>query len=249
MAAQPPKRRTTPTPKLWPLTHSKEPGAPCSVSPLLPPPATQPQAARWAEGCLTRRCLMQPSAAVRCSARLGRPSQPDHCTSFLQADEEKITTEGRSATITCLYERKYMYYTKYCCWGSSRTSCDILGDTENVKLNYKGRLLLSDNRRGVFKVTMRQLAGDDSGTYWCGIDKPYADIMIKVKLMVNKGKSQMMILVSNFIFLQNYLYAFYSSFGFRNWNCNPWSSLRWVVPIILLASLIVICWNTVHDNW
>lgn len=113
----------------------------------------------------------------------------DRSTTFLQADEEKITIEGTSTTVTCLYDTTYRFDKKFWCRGNSRISCDILGDTENVKWNYKGKLLLSDNRRGVFKVAMQQLAEDDSGTYWCGIDRPYADIMIQVKLVVKKGKA------------------------------------------------------------
>nr|XP_056700825.1 CMRF35-like molecule 5 [Euleptes europaea] len=110
----------------------------------------------------------------------------DCSTSFLQADKEKITMEGTSIAVTCLYDAKYRWYKKYWCQGSSRTYCDILGDTDNVKGNYKGRLLLRDNKRGVFTVIMQQLAEADSGTYWCGIDRPYADIMIQVKLVVKK---------------------------------------------------------------
>uniref|UniRef100_A0A674K7Z7 Uncharacterized protein n=1 Tax=Terrapene triunguis TaxID=2587831 RepID=A0A674K7Z7_9SAUR len=46
---------------------------------------------------------------------------------------------------------------KYWCHGRSRSSCDVLGDTENfVKSEYKGRLLLLDNKRGDFLVTMHQ---------------------------------------------------------------------------------------------
>ncbi|XP_039392227.1 uncharacterized protein LOC120404206 isoform X2 [Mauremys reevesii] len=72
--------------------------------------------------------------------------------------------EGMSTTITCSYDRrKYMFNRKYWCHGGSRSSCDVLGDTENfVKSEYKGRLLLLDNRRGYFLVTMHQLVEEDS---------------------------------------------------------------------------------------
>uniref|UniRef100_A0A670KGW6 Ig-like domain-containing protein n=1 Tax=Podarcis muralis TaxID=64176 RepID=A0A670KGW6_PODMU len=115
---------------------------------------------------------------------------PTDCfTAFIQKNTEEIATEGRSTTITCFYDMEYRFDNKYWCRGSSRTSCDILGETNKfVKWNYKSRLTLLDNRKGVFWVTMHQLTEDDSGTYWCGIERPFADIMTSVKLKVNKGK-------------------------------------------------------------
>ncbi|XP_033009866.1 CMRF35-like molecule 8 [Lacerta agilis] len=108
----------------------------------------------------------------------------DCFTAFIQ-----IATEGTSTTITCVYDMEYRFDNKYWCRGSSRTSCDILGETKKfVKWNYKSRLTLLDNRKGVFWVTLHQLTEDDSGTYWCGIDRPFADIMTSVKLKVNKGR-------------------------------------------------------------
>ncbi|XP_044869150.1 triggering receptor expressed on myeloid cells 2-like [Mauremys mutica] len=96
--------------------------------------------------------------------------------------------EGTSITITCSYDRRTnMFNRKYWCRGGSRSSCDVLGDTENfVKSEYKERLSLLDNRRGYFLVTMHQLVEEDSGMYWCGIQRPYADIMTAVKLTVTE---------------------------------------------------------------
>ncbi|XP_034626520.1 polymeric immunoglobulin receptor-like [Trachemys scripta elegans] len=110
------------------------------------------------------------------------------CAPALSSDGEKTAMEGTSTTITCSYDRgRYTFSRKYWCHGRSRSSCDILGDTENfVKSEYKGRLLLLDNKRGDFLVTMHQLVEEDSGMYWCGIQKPYADIMTAVKLTVTE---------------------------------------------------------------
>uniref|UniRef100_A0A8C3HPJ3 Ig-like domain-containing protein n=1 Tax=Chrysemys picta bellii TaxID=8478 RepID=A0A8C3HPJ3_CHRPI len=112
------------------------------------------------------------------------------CAPALSSDGEKTAMEGTSTTITCSYDRgRYKFSRKYWCHGRSRSSCDILGDTDNfVKSEYNGRLLLLDNKRGDFLVTMHQLVEEDSGMYWCGIQKPYADIMTAVKLTVTEGK-------------------------------------------------------------
>ncbi|XP_025038258.2 uncharacterized protein LOC102454290 isoform X1 [Pelodiscus sinensis] len=115
-------------------------------------------------------------------------SLTDWCVLSLWSDGDKTAMEGTSTTVTCSYDRgRYVYYKKYWCHGASRSSCDILGDTENfVKSGYKGRLLLLDNKRGDFFVTMNQLVEEDSGMYWCGIQRPYADIMTAVKLTVTE---------------------------------------------------------------
>ncbi|XP_019369830.1 PREDICTED: CMRF35-like molecule 5 [Gavialis gangeticus] len=99
-----------------------------------------------------------------------------------------MAIEGKSTTINCYYNSKrYLFSNKYWCRGASRSSCDVLGDTHKVvKSEYKGRLSLVDDRRGTVQVTMHQLAEDDSGTYWCGIEKPYADIMTAVELTVTE---------------------------------------------------------------
>uniref|UniRef100_A0A8C3RU03 Ig-like domain-containing protein n=1 Tax=Chelydra serpentina TaxID=8475 RepID=A0A8C3RU03_CHESE len=121
------------------------------------------------------------------------------CAPSLWSDREKTAMEGTSTTITCSYDRqRYIFNRKYWCHGGSRSSCDILGDTENfVKSEYKRRLLLLDNKRGDFLVTMHQLVEDDSGIYWCGIQRPYADIMTAVKLTVTEGKDSLYIVMSH----------------------------------------------------
>uniref|UniRef100_A0A7M4FE59 Immunoglobulin V-set domain-containing protein n=1 Tax=Crocodylus porosus TaxID=8502 RepID=A0A7M4FE59_CROPO len=77
-----------------------------------------------------------------------------------------------SSCCACLGAQRYLFSNKYWCRGASRSSCDVLGDTHRVvKSKYKGRLSLVDDRSGTVQVTMHQLAEDDSGTYWCGIEK------------------------------------------------------------------------------
>lgn len=44
-----------------------------------------------------------------------------------------------------------------------------------------------DARRGGLFVKVKDLQFDDSGVYWVGIDKIYADIMTSVKLVVTEG--------------------------------------------------------------
>uniref|UniRef100_A0A8D2L915 Ig-like domain-containing protein n=1 Tax=Varanus komodoensis TaxID=61221 RepID=A0A8D2L915_VARKO len=113
---------------------------------------------------------------------------PDGFTAFLRSEKEESAIEGKSTTVRCTYDiNRYRFSKKYWCRGSSRTSCDVLGDTEKfVKWNYKNKLSLWDFRRGIFVVTMKQLTTDDSGTYWCGIDRPF-DKMEKGNLYTTFG--------------------------------------------------------------
>nr|XP_028591601.1 CMRF35-like molecule 8 [Podarcis muralis] len=192
----------------------------------------------------------------------------DCFTAFIQKNTEEIATEGRSTTITCFYDMEYRFDNKYWCRGSSRTSCDILGETKKfVKWNYENRLTLLDNRKGVFWVTMHQLTEDDSGTYWCGIERPFADIMTSVKLKVNKAPttrchvqtsppstpSSTAEVTTAFPDISDFnLNASLSSNATchhrvteRNWNYSPWGILRWVFMVLLVASFIVIHWNII----
>ncbi|XP_033899211.1 CMRF35-like molecule 8 isoform X1 [Acipenser ruthenus] len=105
----------------------------------------------------------------------------------LWADQtQEIGTVGGSLTIVCRYDRgKYVFFKKYWCHGESRNWCDTLIDTDgSVKTNYNGRISIWDNRRGLLSIEMKQLSLEDTGTYWCGIDKPYADIMCAIHVKI-----------------------------------------------------------------
>ncbi|XP_034978100.2 CMRF35-like molecule 8 [Zootoca vivipara] len=192
----------------------------------------------------------------------------DCFTAFIQKNTEEIATEGTSTTITCFYDMEYRFDNKYWCRGSSRTSCDILGQTKKfAKWNHKSRLTLLDNSKGVFWVTMHQLTEDDSGTYWCGIDRPFTDIMTSVKLKVNKAPttrhyvqtsppstlSSTAEVTTAFPDISDFnLNTSLSSIATshhnvteRNWNYSPWGILRWVFMVLLMASFILIHWNII----
>uniref|UniRef100_A0A8C6L6D2 Uncharacterized protein n=1 Tax=Nothobranchius furzeri TaxID=105023 RepID=A0A8C6L6D2_NOTFU len=78
---------------------------------------------------------------------------------------------------------------KYWCRGSSRRTCEVLLDSDGVtKGSYTHRSHIVDARRRGLFVKVTQLQAKDSGEYWIGIDKIYADIMTSVTLKVTKGK-------------------------------------------------------------
>ena len=113
------------------------------------------------------------------------------CTCFtvsvqLQCDRRQIkATIGEELTMACSYDPMYRYNTKYWCRGSSRNTCEVLSDSDKTESK---RFRILHHRSGLF-VEIRALQLEDTGVYWVGIDKPYADIMVLVEIEVTEGKN------------------------------------------------------------
>ncbi|KAJ1138739.1 hypothetical protein NDU88_005120 [Pleurodeles waltl] len=103
-------------------------------------------------------------------------------------DGDKTVMAGSETTIRCFYDKnRFAYAEKYWCAGESRRTCDVLGDTRGfIKEKYATLLTLKDNAFGTLFITLQQPSLEDSGTYWCGIERPYADIMTSMKLKVKE---------------------------------------------------------------
>ncbi|XP_041655987.1 uncharacterized protein LOC121517935 [Cheilinus undulatus] len=106
---------------------------------------------------------------------------------LLQCDKKQITAHyGGDFIISCTYEtNRYLFSKKYWCQGESRDTCEIILDSEGrakSTITHRSRIV-DAGRRGLFvKVTNLQFG--DTGVYWVGIDKVYADIMTSVKVTV-----------------------------------------------------------------
>ncbi|XP_048051194.1 uncharacterized protein LOC125271217 [Megalobrama amblycephala] len=95
---------------------------------------------------------------------------------------------GGGVTITCNYDEGYTANTKYFCksdeWPS--TCSDIIKTDIKDKWVYSGRFSLHDDTRSaVLKVEIRNLSEQDSGTYYCVVDRPlikdsYTELNLKV---------------------------------------------------------------------
>ena len=108
----------------------------------------------------------------------------------LQCDKKEIKAHiGGEFTIFCTHDQRFLYNKKYWCRGSSRNTCEILVDSDGIaKTKYTHRSHIFGTRRGDLYVKVTNLQTDDSGMYWIGIDKVYADIMTSVTLVVTEGK-------------------------------------------------------------
>nr|XP_043894227.1 uncharacterized protein LOC122777214 isoform X2 [Solea senegalensis] len=102
----------------------------------------------------------------------------------LQCDKAKVTAHvGEEFTIFCKYDTMYVYSKKYWCRGQSRDTCEIVADSERVKRHKS--FVIDGGRRGLLvKVTDLQI--DDTGVYWVGLDKIYADLMTPVSVHVTE---------------------------------------------------------------
>ncbi|XP_078497390.1 polymeric immunoglobulin receptor-like [Lissotriton helveticus] len=106
----------------------------------------------------------------------------------LWSNGDKTALAGSETTMHCFYDKnRFLFGKKYWCAGGSRRTCDVLCDTSGfINTKYATRLSLKDTRVGLFSITFRQLSLEDSGTYWCGIERPYADIMTSMTLDVKE---------------------------------------------------------------
>ncbi|XP_019373292.1 PREDICTED: CMRF35-like molecule 7 isoform X2 [Gavialis gangeticus] len=104
----------------------------------------------------------------------------------LTGPEEMSGVLGQSVSVPCQYVERYQTYQKYWCGGENWNSCskvvESTGSQDEVR---QGRVSLRDNHHlHKFTVTLENLTLEDTGTYWCGINKvgqdPYAPVKVTV---------------------------------------------------------------------
>uniref|UniRef100_A0A8C6RWS9 CD300 molecule like family member B n=1 Tax=Nannospalax galili TaxID=1026970 RepID=A0A8C6RWS9_NANGA len=98
--------------------------------------------------------------------------------------------EQGSVTVQCRYGPRWKNYNKWWCRGTTWNTCRILIQTTSLeKEKTIGRLSIRDNQRDNFQVTMEMLEQNDTGTYWCGIQKTGIDRGVRVTVTVDPGKN------------------------------------------------------------
>lgn len=63
---------------------------------------------------------------------------------------------------------------------------------------YAHRAEIKNERYWLF-VKVRDLQFEDSGVYWVGIDKMYADIMASVNVVITEGKNKVEVLITDYL--------------------------------------------------
>ncbi|KAL7859359.1 hypothetical protein SRHO_G00145060 [Serrasalmus rhombeus] len=114
-----------------------------------------------------------------------------HVSAQLQCDKSIISAAvGGRFNVACTYNtNQFRFSKKYWCLGESRSSCDIVMDTDGfTKAELKSRAQITETYR-TFNILMTGLQVGDNGVYWAAIDKMYADIMFKIQVEVKEGKN------------------------------------------------------------
>ncbi|XP_048874419.1 uncharacterized protein LOC125745516 isoform X2 [Brienomyrus brachyistius] len=108
----------------------------------------------------------------------------------LQCDRDEVNgIIGGVLVVICQYQTsRFLFSKKYWCLGESRSTCEILMDTNGyVRAELNNRFKIQEaNRRGLL-IQMADLQISDTGVYWVGIDKIYSDIMYRINIRVTEG--------------------------------------------------------------
>lgn len=103
---------------------------------------------------------------------------------LLETEATLVTGEsGRKVRITCSHTNAFSNI-KYFCKGRCDDK-DVLIRSSEKKTNSKYSI---SDKGNTFYVTISHLTHDDSGTYWCGIERVGADTFNKVILTVVDGE-------------------------------------------------------------
>lgn len=95
---------------------------------------------------------------------------------------------GGSVHITCRYHPFYRDNVKYWCKGYYFNYCTVLLRTGQSQLSYEP-LQISDNKRGgFFTVHLKKVETEDSGWYWCAIERVSSHERKAMQLIIFAGK-------------------------------------------------------------
>ncbi|XP_045428184.1 CMRF35-like molecule 5 isoform X2 [Pipistrellus kuhlii] len=101
--------------------------------------------------------------------------------------------EQGSLTVQCQYKPGWEASRKWWCRGAESGSCKILVKTNESAFGVKERVSIRDDQTNhMFTVTMKELRGEDTDTYWCGIERTGTDPRVPVRVTVDPGKSKCM---------------------------------------------------------
>nr|XP_035378910.1 CMRF35-like molecule 3 [Electrophorus electricus] len=97
---------------------------------------------------------------------------------------------GRNIQITCRYHSFYRNNVKYWCKGYYFNHCSILIRT-NQPLHVSGPLEITDNKNeGFFSIHMKSIKSENSGWYWCAIERVSRHVSFAVELIISKEGTQ-----------------------------------------------------------
>ncbi|KAI5627312.1 polymeric immunoglobulin receptor-like isoform X1, partial [Silurus asotus] len=96
---------------------------------------------------------------------------------------------GGEVLIKCKYDTEYTQNPKYFCKGSWPGCSDLIKTGDKNMWVTSGRFsLFDDTKSAEFRVMIREITVEDTGTYQCGVDKSWEnDIYTPMELKVKEG--------------------------------------------------------------
>ncbi|XP_036125426.1 CMRF35-like molecule 5 isoform X2 [Molossus molossus] len=100
--------------------------------------------------------------------------------------EEAKGLEQGWLEVQCRYAPGWETYKKWWCRGADLGSCKILVKTNGSEQEAKeNRVSIRDDQTSrTFTVTMKALRREDTGVYWCGIERPGVDPRSRVNVII-----------------------------------------------------------------
>ncbi|XP_012517722.1 PREDICTED: CMRF35-like molecule 8 isoform X2 [Propithecus coquereli] len=98
---------------------------------------------------------------------------------------------GGSLSVQCPYKEEYRTAKKYWCKGRFAVLCDKIVETKDSEREARtSRVSITDHPENLnFTVTMRSLTVEDTGTYWCGVDKQFLDVTSEFEVTVSPAST------------------------------------------------------------
>ncbi|KAL2081163.1 hypothetical protein ACEWY4_023016 [Coilia grayii] len=103
----------------------------------------------------------------------------------LSGPQEVRATAGETAVISCHYHSFYYDYIKYWCKGYYWNYCTVLIKSNN---HIKDNMQITDDKELLtFTIIMKTVRMEDSGWYWCAIERVSKHVKFAVMLTVTAG--------------------------------------------------------------
>ncbi|XP_026101433.1 CMRF35-like molecule 3 [Carassius auratus] len=109
-------------------------------------------------------------------------------TAVVGAPETVTGHRGERIDIRCRYESGYKSNSKYLCKGECVFGFKNIVVKSGSPAKDKRFSLTDDKRTRVFTVSITDLRTEDTGRYWCGVERTLADVYTEIMLLVKEDK-------------------------------------------------------------
>ncbi|XP_026133391.1 CMRF35-like molecule 8 [Carassius auratus] len=111
-------------------------------------------------------------------------------TAVVGAPETVTGHRGERVDIRCPYESGYKSNSKYLCKGECIYGFRNILVKSGSPAEDERFSLTDDKRTSVFTISITDLRTEDTGRYWCGVERTLADVYSEIKLLVKEDQIQ-----------------------------------------------------------